>query len=105
VVSAAAVGLGAGIAFAPVVTGAMRGRPDAPGAAVGTVNMWGNLFALAAMPVIGYAFSITGGGRFAFLALAALWAAALMALPGLSLRAAEPAPARVAPAAERGFRS
>jgi MFS family permease len=105
VVSAAAVGLGAGIAFAPVVTGAMRRRPDAPSAAVGTVNMWGNLFVLAATPLIGYAFSIDGGGRVAFLALAALWAAALIALPGLPSPVAEPAPARVAPAAERAFRS
>lgn len=105
VVSAAAVGLGAGIAFAPVVTGAMRRRPDAPGAAVGTVNMWGNLVVLAATPLIGLAFSIGGGGRVAFLALAALWAAALMALPGLTWQVAEPARARVAPAAERGLRS
>jgi MFS family permease len=81
-VAASAVGLGAGIAFAPVVTGTMRLRPDAPGAAVGAVNMWGNLVVLGATPLVGLAFAVPGGGRIAFLAIAALWAAALLALPG-----------------------
>jgi MFS transporter, NNP family, nitrate/nitrite transporter len=104
VVAASAVGLGAGIAFAPVVTGTMRLRPDAPGAAVGAVNMWGNLVVLAATPLVGLAFSV-GGGRIAFLAIAALWAAALLALPGLrGLGAERPTEATSRPA-DSGIRS
>jgi MFS family permease len=104
-VAAIAVGLGAGIAFAPVVTGTMHLRPDAPGAAVGAVNMWGNLIVLAATPLVGLAFSTPGGGRIAFLAIAALWAAALLALPGLrGLGAARAAVATSRPA-DSGIRS
>jgi MFS family permease len=82
-VSACAVGIGAGIAFAPIVTSAMWLRPDAPGTAVGAVNMWGNLVVLAATPLLGLAFSVPSGGRIAFLAVAALWAAALLSVPGI----------------------
>jgi MFS family permease len=81
VVAASAVGLGAGIAFAPVVTATVRLRPDAPGAAVGAVNTWGNLVVLAATPLLGLAFSLPGEGRIGFLAIAVLWAAALLLLP------------------------
>jgi MFS family permease len=105
VLSATAVGLGAGIAFAPVVTGAMRVRPDAPGAAVGTVNAWGNLVVLAATPLLGLAFSFPNGGRAAFVALAVLWAAALLSLPRSGVLTAEPRVAPIAGAAERGIRS
>jgi len=81
VLAAVAVGLGAGLAFAPVVMAAVRIRPDAPGAAVGAVNMWGNLIVLAATPLLGLTFSLAGEGRLGFFVLAALWAAALLALP------------------------
>jgi len=102
VVAASAVGLGAGIAFAPVVTGTMHLRPDAPGAAVGAVNMWGNLVVLAATPLVGLAFSVPSGGRIAFVAIAALWAAALLSLPGLGVERPQEVTSRPA---ESGIRS
>jgi MFS family permease len=104
-VAASAVGLGAGIAFAPVVTGTVRLRPDAPGAAVGAVNMWGNLVVLAATPLVGLAFSVPGGGRIAFLAVAALWAAALLSLPGVRELSVERPSALVSRPAGSGIRS
>ena len=105
VVAASAVGLGAGIAFAPVVTGSVRVRPDAPGAAVGAVNMWGNLVVLAATPLLGLAFAVPGGGRIAFLAVAALWAAALLSLPGRRELGVEGPPAPAARPGGSGLRS
>jgi hypothetical protein len=105
VAAASAVGLGAGIAFAPVVTGTMHLRPDAPGAAVGAVNMWGNLIVLAATPLVGLAFSAPGGGRIAFFVIAALWAAALLSLPGLRGLGAEGAAVSTPRPADSGIRS
>lgn len=98
VLAAVAVGLGAGLAFAPVVMASVRIRPDAPGAAVGAVNMWGNLIVLAATPLLGLTFSLAGEGRLGFLVLAALWAAALFALPSarqLGIEPGEPTAVRV----------
>jgi MFS family permease len=105
VAAASAVGLGAGIAFAPVVTGTMRLRPDAPGAAVGAVNMWGNVVVLAATPLVGLAFSVPEGGRIAFLAIAALWAAALLSLPGLRGLGVERLPVATSDPVDSGIRS
>jgi MFS family permease len=104
-VAASAVGLGAGIAFAPVVTGTVRLRPDAPGAAVGAVNMWANLVVLAATPLVGLAFSVSGGGRVAFLVIAALWAAALLSLPGMRQLGLQRASALASHPAGSGIRS
>lgn len=81
ILCATAVGIGAGISFAPVFTGAVRLKPDAPGAAIGVVNMWGNLAVLVATPLLGLAFSLPGEGRIGFLVIAALAAAALLTLP------------------------
>ena len=87
------------------MTGTMRLRPDAPGAAVGAVNMWGNLVVLAATPLVGLAFSVPGGGRIAFLAVAALWAAALLSLPGVRELSAERPSALASRPAGSGIRS
>jgi MFS family permease len=81
VTAAIAVGLGAGLAFAPVMISVVRIRPDAPGAAVGAVNMWGNVVVLTATPLLGLTFGLPGEGRLGFIAVAVLWAAALLALP------------------------
>jgi MFS family permease len=81
VIAAIAVGLGAGLAFAPVMMSVVRIRPDAPGAAVGAVNMWGNVVVLTATPLLGLTFGLPGEGRLGFIALAVVWAAALLALP------------------------
>jgi MFS family permease len=77
----ALVGFGAGLAFAPVFAAAAALRPDGPGAAVGLVNMAGNLVIVAGTPLLGLSFALPGDGRLGFAAVAALWAAALLALP------------------------
>jgi MFS family permease len=75
------VGLGAGIPFSPSFTGAAATRPDAPAAAVGFVNTAANLVVLIGTPLLGLAFSLEGEGRLGFVALGALWLAALALLP------------------------
>jgi len=75
IVAAAVAGLAAGIPFAPSFAGASRLRPDAPGAAVGAVNMVAAVVILVGTPLLGLAFSLPGGGRVGFLVVAALWAA------------------------------
>jgi MFS family permease len=81
VLGALLVGLGAGIPFSPSFTGAAATRPDAPAAAVGFVNTAANLVVLVGTPLLGLAFSVEGDGRLGFVALAALWLAALAVLP------------------------
>jgi len=75
IAAAAVAGLAAGIPFAAAFAGASRLRPDAPGAAVGFVNMVAAATILVATPLLGLAFSLPGGGRIGFLVVAALWAA------------------------------
>ena len=84
----ALVGFGAGLAFAPVFAAAAALRPAGPGAAVGLVNMAGNLVIVAGTPLLGLSFALPGDGRAGFAAVAALWAAALLALPRASELAA-----------------
>ncbi len=73
-VAAAMIGLAAGVPFAPSFTGAARLRPDAPGAAVGLVNMTAAVTILVATPLVGLTFSLPGQGRIGFGIVAALWA-------------------------------
>jgi MFS transporter, NNP family, nitrate/nitrite transporter len=79
--ASAIVGLAAGIPFAPAFAGAARLRPDAPGAAVGLVNMAAAVTILVATPLVGLTFSLPGDGRLGFLVVAALWAATAAAVP------------------------
>jgi len=79
--AAAVAGLAAGLPFAAVFAGAQRTRPDAPGAAVGFVNTWAIAAIVAGTPLLGLAFSLPGEGRIGFACLAALWLAALAAIP------------------------
>jgi MFS family permease len=85
VVSSVTLGMAAGIPFAPAFAGAARTRPDAPGAAVGMINMCGSLLIVAATPLVGLTFSLPGMGRIGFLVLAALWGSALLVLPSKRL--------------------
>ncbi|HEX2045366.1 MAG TPA: MFS transporter [Gaiellaceae bacterium] len=78
------VGLGAGLAFAPLFAAAAALRPEGPGAAVGFVNMAGNLVIVVGTPLLGLAFALPGDGRLGFAAVAVLWAAAVFALPRAS---------------------
>ncbi|HVC87744.1 MAG TPA: MFS transporter [Gaiellaceae bacterium] len=75
VVAAVLVGFSAGLPFAPSFTGAARARPDAPGAAIGAVNMAAAVLILVGTPIVGLTFSLPGGGRSAFVVIAVLWAA------------------------------
>jgi len=72
VAAAALVGLAAGIPFAPAFAGAQRLRPDAPGAAVGFVNMIAAATILVGTPLLGLTFSLPGDGRIGFLVVACL---------------------------------
>lgn len=72
VAGAAIVGIAAGIPFAPAFAGAARLRPDAPGAAVGFVNMVGAGTILVGTPLLGLTFSLPGDGRIGFAVVAAL---------------------------------
>jgi MFS family permease len=78
---AALVGVAAGIPFAPSFTGAAALRPDSPAAAVGLVNGSASAVILAGTPLLGLSFALPGGGRAGFVVVAALWLAALVALP------------------------
>lgn len=81
VVSAALVGLAAGVPFARAFTGAAAARPDAPGAAVGFVNAWASLVIVAGAPLVGLTFSLPGDGRIGFVAIGALAVLASLATP------------------------
>jgi MFS family permease len=81
VIGAVAVGLAAGIPFAPSFAGAARVRPDAPGAAVGFVNMIAAVTILVGTPLLGLTFSLPGDGRIGFAAVAALCLATVLVRP------------------------
>jgi MFS family permease len=80
VAGAAVIGLAAGIPFASAFTDAARLRPDAPGAAIGFVNMAAAVTILVGTPLVGLSFSLPGDGRLGFAAVAVLWAAAALAV-------------------------
>jgi MFS family permease len=85
--ASAVVGLAAGVPFAYAFSGAAAARPAAPGAAVGLVNMLAAGTILVGNPLLGLGFDAPGGGRIGFFAVAAVWLAALAALPEVSGRA------------------
>lgn len=78
VLGAVLVGLAAGIPFAPAFAGAARARPDAPGAAVGFVNMIAAVVILVGTPLLGLTFSLPGDGRIGFGVVAALCLATVL---------------------------
>jgi MFS family permease len=79
--AAGAVGLAAGVPFAPAFTGAQRLVPHAPAAAVGVVNSAATFAILAATPLVGLTFALPSHGRIGFGVLAAAWLSALLAVP------------------------
>jgi MFS family permease len=81
-VGALALGLAAGIPFAPLFGAAARVRPSAPAAAVALVNMASNLVIVAGIPLLGITFSLPGSGRVGFVVAAAIWFAAMLLVPG-----------------------
>jgi MFS family permease len=74
------LGLMAGLPFAVIFAAAQRQRPDAPGAAIALVNACAVLTILVGTPLAGLAFELPSDGRVAFVAIAALAAAALVPL-------------------------
>jgi hypothetical protein len=80
VVAAGVVGLAAGIPFAPALAAAQRLRPDAPGAAIGAVNMVAATVILVGTPLLGLTFSLPGGGRAGFVVVAILTGLAALAV-------------------------
>lgn len=80
VVGAVAVGLVAGISFAPAFTGAAALYPGSPATAIGFVNGFGAFTILAGTALVGVAFA-TGAGVWAFVVLAAVWAASAVFTP------------------------
>jgi len=89
VAGALLIGVAAGIPFAPAFTGAARLRPDAQAASVGLVNGAASVVILVGTPLLGLAFSLPGGGRAGFAAVAVLWVVALLLLPSAHELAAE----------------
>lgn len=87
IAAAGIVGLAAGVPFAPAFTGAARLRPDAPGAAVGLVNMTAAVTILVATPLVGLSFSLPGDGRIGFAVVAVLWALTALTVPRRHARA------------------
>jgi len=81
IAAAVVVGLSAGLPFAAAFTDAARLRPDAPGAAIGLVNMLAAVTILAGTPLVGVSFSLPGDGRLGFAAVAALWALTALCVP------------------------
>jgi MFS family permease len=81
VAGAVVVGLAAGLPFAFAFAGAARIRPDAPGAAVGFVNMVAALTILVGTPLLGLTFSLPGDGRIGFAVVAALCALTVLIRP------------------------
>lgn len=78
VLGAVVVGLCAGISFAPAFTGAAMLHPGGPATAIGFVNAAGALTILLGTALVGAAFA-ADLGTWAFLAVAALWAASAAA--------------------------
>ncbi|HET7046383.1 MAG TPA: MFS transporter [Gaiellaceae bacterium] len=88
IAASAVVGLASGVPFAYAFSGAAAARPDAPAAAVGFVNMLAAAAVLVGNPLLGLGFSAPGDGRIGFAVVAALWLAALAAVPRAASRPA-----------------
>ena len=90
-VGAVFIGFWAGIPFAAAFQGAVHRRPDAPGAAVGLVNMMGNALIVVGTPLLGLAFSLPWDGRLGFVIVAGIWLLALLTIPSNREMGIEPA--------------
>ena len=80
VVGAALLGLAAGVPFAPAFAGAQLIRRDRPAAVIGFVNSCATFVILVGTPLVGLTFALPGKGRAGFVAIAAAWAAAFVAV-------------------------
>lgn len=96
VVGAVLIGFWSGIPFAAAFQGAVHRWPDAPGAAVGMVNMLGNVVIVVGTPLLGLAFSLPFDGQLGFVIVAGIWFFALLAIPSNDEMGIEPAGRRSA---------
>jgi cyanate permease len=90
VAGAAILGLAAGLPFAVAFTGGQVIRSDSPAAAVAFINSCATLLIVVGAPLVGLTFALPGHGRAGFLAIAALWALASLALRPSRLPALRP---------------
>lgn len=81
VLAAVAIGIAGGTPFGPIMFAASRAYPEAPGAAVGAMNVWPALAIVIVTPLIGLTFGLPGDGRIGFVVLAGLWAVAAWTAP------------------------
>jgi MFS family permease len=81
VVAAAALGLASGVPFGACVNAAARSFPRAPGEAVGAMNLYAVTAIILGAPLVGATFSLPGGGRVGFAALAVLAVLSVAAVP------------------------
>jgi len=85
-IAATLIGLAAGVPFGATIAGTVKSYPQAAGAAVGAMNAYAVLVIVAGAPLVGLSFSLPGAGRIGFAVIAALWLAAIAAIPrGLKL--------------------
>jgi MFS family permease len=80
IAGAGLLGLAAGIPFAAAFTGAQLIRRDGPAAAIGFINSCATLLIAVGTPLVGFTFALPGHGRAGFVAIAALWALACLAV-------------------------
>lgn len=92
VLGAAAVGLAGGLPFGAAMGGAPRIHPEAPGAAVSTMNLYPVVTIVFGAPLLGLAFSLPGDGRAGFVIVAALWLASGVVAPRAAALACGPTP-------------
>ncbi len=81
VVAASVIGIASGVPFPMAFAGAALERPDAPGAAVGFVNMWAAFVIVVGTPLVGLTFSLPGDGRAGFVVLGILAGLAALLTP------------------------
>jgi MFS family permease len=86
--AAAVLGLASGVPFGACVNAAARTFPRAPGEAVGAMNLYAVTAIILGTPLVGATFSLPGGGRIGFAALAALTVASIAVVPITMFRAA-----------------
>jgi MFS family permease len=81
VAGAALLGFACGVPFGACVNAAAASAPNAPGEAVGAMNLYAVTTVIVATPLVGATFGLSGGGRIGFLAVAVLTALAATAVP------------------------
>ena len=86
ILAAASLGLASGVPFGACVNAAARTFPQAPGEAVGAMNLYAVTAIILGTPLVGATFSLPGGGRTGFAAVAVLTLASIAAVPRTSLR-------------------